>query len=94
MEGNEFPSSILFGDGGYGISNYLITPLLNPQTAPEKRFQKAHIKTRNFIERLFGSWKKRFPSLRIGFRVKISTTLNAIVAAAVLHNLAIDLKDP
>lgn len=82
------------GDSGYALKNYLITPLSNPQTEAEKKFQRAQIKTRNVIERIFGILKRRFPALSLGFRTKISTTLVAIVSAAVLHNLAIDLKDP
>lgn len=71
----------------------MMTPLSNPQTPAEKKYQKSQIKTRNCVERHFNVLKRRFPALSLGFRVKLSTILTAIVAAAVLHNLAIDLKD-
>ncbi|KAI4454260.1 hypothetical protein MML48_10g00007978 [Holotrichia oblita] len=37
----------------------------------------------------FAVWKRRFPALAIGMRTAKATTLIAIVAAAVLHNIAI-----
>lgn len=93
LENNEFHGSLLLGDSGYALKKYLITPLSQPSTIPERRFQKAHLKTRNSIERIFGVWKRRFPALSLGFRLKMNTILNGIVAAAVLHNIAIDLKE-
>ncbi|CAI6359742.1 unnamed protein product [Macrosiphum euphorbiae] len=40
---------------------YIFTPLLNPVTNAEKNYNKAHIKTRNIVERVFGVWKRKFP---------------------------------
>ena len=51
---------ILLGDKGYRCDNNLFTTLREPQTAKERRYNVAHAKTRNLIERTFGVWKRRF----------------------------------
>ncbi|XP_031637843.1 putative nuclease HARBI1 [Contarinia nasturtii] len=84
--------SILLGDGGYSSETFLATPLreTNQQnrTPAEVMYQRAHIATRNVVERFNGQWKKRFPCLWIGMRFrKLETTLDVIVATAVLHNI-------
>lgn len=47
-------------------------------------------RTRNPVERQYGVWKRRFPVLSVGMRLKLDTILTVIVAAAVLHNIAIE----
>lgn len=71
-----------------------MTPISNPRTVQEERYNKVQIKSRNSVERLFGVWKRRFPCLQIGLATKLSTTANLIVACAVLHlhNIAINVK--
>jgi len=61
FETNEIDYGILLGDNGYGLSRYLLTPVLNvtPHSA-EARYNKSQIKTRNCIERAFGAWKRKF----------------------------------
>jgi DDE superfamily endonuclease len=94
MERRDFgQNSVLLGDGGYALTNYMLTPLSNPISPAEKAYQKSQIKTRNTVERAFGVMKRRFPTLHLGFRIRKSTTLICIVACAVLHNIAINLKD-
>ncbi|KAF5308421.1 hypothetical protein FQR65_LT18156 [Abscondita terminalis] len=93
FENIEFPNSLLLGDSGYALKNYLLTPLPDPQTRAEQLYNEAHIRTRNSIERLFGVWKRRFPILAYGCRLKLSTILTIIPATAVLHNKAIDMKE-
>jgi len=63
------------GDSGYTLKPYLMTPLLNPRTAEENRYNEAHIRTRNTVERTFGVWKSRFPALAYGLRCKLDTTV-------------------
>lgn len=67
--------------------------MANPQTRPEQLYNRAQIRTRNSIERLFGVWKRRFPILAYGMRVKLQTALKIIIATAVLHNIAINNKE-
>lgn len=89
--------SILLGDGGYRSEEFLATPLraTNPlNRRSERLYQRAHIATRNVVERVNGMWKKRFPCLWIGMRFRIlDTVLNVIVATAVLHNICKHLGD-
>ena len=77
-----FYLGILLGDSGYALRPYLLTPILNPQNAAERRYNYAHIRTRNTVERLFGVWKRRFPCLETGLRVKKETALVIIVAVS------------
>ena len=86
LEANEF-NGLLIGDGGYACKSYLMTPMRNPQTRPERRFNKSLSRTRVIVERLFGQWKRRFPILSKGIRMKLETALNIIVATAVLFNI-------
>lgn len=76
------------GDSAYALRKYLLTPLLNPVTRSEMKYNKSHKTTRNTIERCFGLWKRRFPVLAYGIRLKLDTGLTVIVATAVLHNIA------
>jgi len=78
----------LVGDGGYACREYLLTPLLNPISNAEKAYNVAQISARNCIERTNGILKRRFPALKYGMRIRTDRTLSVIVAAVVLHNIA------
>ncbi|XP_064478311.1 putative nuclease HARBI1 isoform X1 [Ornithodoros turicata] len=86
LENSQYPGIIL-GDSGYACKPHLLTPLLNVQTASEERYNKAHIKTRNSIERAFGVWKRMFPCLTKKLATKLETTVAIITATAVLYNI-------
>ncbi|KAJ8705242.1 hypothetical protein PYW07_011069 [Mythimna separata] len=86
-------SGILLGDSGYPCTPYLFTPLLNVSTPQEERYNRSHIRTRNTIERCFGLWKQRFRCLLRGMFGDIETAKKTIVACAVLHNIAIDMRE-
>lgn len=81
-------NSFLLGDSGYPSTNYLMTPLENPTTEAEMLYNESQIRTRNTVERCFGVWKRRFPVLSLGVRLKLVTVQDIIVATAVLHNIA------
>ncbi|CAN8020844.1 unnamed protein product, partial [Ixodes persulcatus] len=86
---------VLLGDMGYACFFFLMTPLADPgpPNTPRGR-QKAHIKTRNSVERAFGIWKRRFPCLDMKLQHKPSRAVQIITACAALHNLACLRKDP
>jgi hypothetical protein len=93
FENNEFGNGILLGDGGYALKPYLMIPLRKPSNETEMKYNKAHISTRNTVERQYGVWKRRFPCLSLGLRLKVETTAIVIVACAVLHNFCIQRKE-
>ena len=85
----------LIGDSGYRCSEYLLTPVLRPQNDQEERYNEAHASTRNVIERCNGLLKVKFKCLSCDSRMRLNkdTTMTVIVAACVLHNIAIDRND-
>ncbi|CAN7951495.1 unnamed protein product, partial [Ixodes pacificus] len=86
---------VLLGDMGYACFTFLMTPLADPGPANTPRGrQKAHIKTRNSVERAFGIWKRRFPCLDMRLQHKPRRAVQIITACAALHNLACLRKDP
>ncbi|CAN8003295.1 unnamed protein product, partial [Ixodes pacificus] len=73
---------------GYACFFFLVTPLADPGPANTPRGrQKAHIKTRNSVERAFGIWKRRFPCLDMKLQHKPRRAVQIITACAALHNL-------
>ena len=80
---------ILLGDNGYPNKAFLFTPIIHPQSPQERRYNRAHIATRNTVERSFGLWKRRFHSIHSGLRLSMENNLATIVATATLHNFAI-----
>ena len=61
-------------------------------TAGQAKYQKAHTKTRNNIERALGLWKTRFRCLDVSggsLQFKPSNSCTIITATAVLHNMCI-----
>jgi hypothetical protein len=57
FEGGTIPEGWLLGDSGYPLRLWLLTPVINPTTRPEERYNTAQIKTRNIVERSFGVLK-------------------------------------
>lgn len=71
LEQSQGDGGYLLGDGGYPCKEYLLTPIAAPQSVAEERYNTSHIRTRNTVERAFGVVKRRFPSLRMGLRIKV-----------------------
>jgi hypothetical protein len=59
---------VLLGDSGYALRSYLMTPYLDPVQPWQRRFNKAHKKTRCLVERVIGIWKRRFHVLHSEIR--------------------------
>ncbi|KAG0442235.1 hypothetical protein HPB47_015755 [Ixodes persulcatus] len=94
---------VLLGEAGYACTTDLMTPLVSPGAAksPEessremsdsssfssRKYQKAHIRTRNSVEQAFGVWKRRFPCLDMRLQHKPERSAVIITACAALHNL-------
>ena len=87
------PEGYLIGDGGYPCRRYLLTPVANPTTNAERAYNAAHASARNCIERTNGIIKRRFPALKYGLRVRVDHALPVIVAAVVMHNIAVMMGD-
>lgn len=82
------------GDSGYAQRNYLLTPVADPVTRGQTLYNESHIRTRNTVERTIGNWKRRFPVLAYGLRIRLDTVVAIIPATAVLHNIAKDMHEP
>ncbi|CAK1587254.1 unnamed protein product [Parnassius mnemosyne] len=87
FEAGDYGEGILLVDGGYAATSYSMPPLENPGTAVEQLYNESQIRTRNAVERSYGVWKRRFPILALGLRVKLDKALVIIIATAVLHNI-------
>uniref|UniRef100_A0A915ENN4 DDE Tnp4 domain-containing protein n=1 Tax=Ditylenchus dipsaci TaxID=166011 RepID=A0A915ENN4_9BILA len=84
-------TGIILGDSGYANRPWLMPPISSPRDRAE---QRAHDKTRVLIEHTFGRWKRRFHSLHGELRIALQNVPDYIIVAAVLHNIAVDLKQP
>lgn len=93
FENNMRPNQLLVADGGYTCNSYILTPLANVNSEPERYYNESQILTRNTIERCFGLWKRRFPVLFNMIRVNIELVQDIIIATAILHNIAIQNND-
>ncbi|XP_069098448.1 putative nuclease HARBI1 [Pleurodeles waltl] len=51
------------GDTAYALRPWILTPYLTPSNETERRYNNAHRRTRNIIERTFGLLKSRFRCL-------------------------------
>ncbi|KAJ8710652.1 hypothetical protein PYW08_009167 [Mythimna loreyi] len=62
-------------------------------TPAEHLYNESQIRSRNVVERTYGVWKNRFPILSKKKLLSVSRVQAVIVACAVLHNIAIDMRD-
>nr|CAD7435405.1 unnamed protein product [Timema monikensis] len=88
FEEKRMHQGLLLGDNGYPCLPYLFTPLGNPQSMAETRYNRAHISTRNVVERTLGVWKRRFRCLTKTLETSLNHSLSIILATTVLYNIS------
>ncbi|KAJ1218211.1 hypothetical protein NDU88_005794 [Pleurodeles waltl] len=87
----------LFWDSGYPNLSWLLTPVRNPRTRAEERYNQAHGRTRRVIERTFGLLKARFRCLHMtggSLFYSPKKVCQIIVACCMLLNLALRRQVP
>lgn len=88
-----YQNFLLVGDSGYQLESYVMTKLHRIENEAQNLYNESVVRTRNTVERQYGVWKRRFPVLHLGMRLKLDTIMAVIVATAVLHNIAIEMHD-
>ncbi|KAL6490094.1 hypothetical protein MHYP_G00004390 [Metynnis hypsauchen] len=88
-------SASYLGDSGYALLTWLMTPLWNPQTDRERRYNSLHSRTRSVVERAIGQLKSRWRCLdRTGGMLlyRPEKVCRIVRACGVLHNVAQDSR--
>ena len=92
LQTEEINGGYILGDSGYPLRSYLLTPILNPTTRPQERYNTSHKRTRCTVERCIGVLKSRFRCLhKSGGAMEFSPEFCAkiVVATAILHNICV-----
>lgn len=93
FESGEFNDGLILGGSNYRLSNKLLTPITKPVSLTDELYNAAHIHTQNVVERCVRLLQSRFPLLMRCLRCDIKLTQRIIVAATILHNIAIENGD-
>lgn len=87
----------LLGDSAYPLRPWLLTPVLNPTTRHQQRYNAAHMRARSVVERSFGVLKCRFRCVDTSGGTLLYTPLKCcqiFIACVVLHNICIINRIP
>lgn len=90
---DERESVILLGDSSYECRENFLTPIQQPLTQSERKYNYSQRKTHQTINTCFRMISTRFPLLEIGFNTSISRAITTILALGVLHNFALLCND-
>ncbi|KAK5650446.1 hypothetical protein RI129_001475 [Pyrocoelia pectoralis] len=75
FENGRYGRFLLIGHSGYTLEPYLMTKVHATRTPAENLYNESIIRTRNVVERQYGVWKRRFPILSTGMKVKLRTVM-------------------
>lgn len=90
-------SLLSVGDSGYPLQPWLLTPVQEAgENSPESRYNSAHIRARNSIEKCFGVLKARFRCLlkHRTLHYDAVKAANIIYACMVFHNIIVENRPP
>lgn len=67
-----------------------MTPIRNPTSEAQERYNVSHVRTRNAVERCIGVWKGRWRAICKARKLPFTPQkcCRVIIATAVLHNIA------
>ena len=74
---------VILGDSGYMLRTWLMTPVANPTTRQERRYNFAQSSTRTTVERCIGVAKQRWNCLRCGLRLEPAKACRVIIVCDV-----------
>lgn len=92
-----FPGAVLLADSIYPLKNWLIPPIIqDPNDPAQRRFARAHKRTRRVIECAIGLMKEKFPCLNY-LRLQPEFVCKTVKCCAALCNQArfenVDLEE-
>jgi len=92
FENRQIGNGWLIGDSGYPLRPWLLTPVLQPTTRNQQRYNGAHMRTRSVVERSFGVLKSRFRCIDTSAGTLLYSPrkcCDIVIAVIVLHNMCV-----
>ena len=92
FENRQIGNGWLIGDSGYPLRPWLLTPVLQPTTRNQQRYNGAHMRTRSVVERSFGVLKSRFRCIDRSAGTLLYSPrkcCDIVIAVIVLHNMCV-----